>query len=372
MLNPAILFPMIWICLIALSPIVGMDFYPYSNIFYIYIAISLFVFSMTAMLGGFFSRVFPYKKFAAFRQLVAFRISINIYIIIMILIIILQLIDHYYLIGADWWTPSNIVLYRWKVFEEHEPIHFGWTSWLNFFFFSVLPMASLVPTNIWQKVIIYLLLAVLIFINAARAPILVILLLYYFFDWFRNGFNLRYTLASISIFLLFYFVIAVMTEKVGMQFGVVAYTWAPSHAFDQILIGVSNTKDIELYTFPMLHELLYFFGAISEIPTRNFGFYSTPVPTNVYTIFGPYFLDYGIGGAFLFLAGIGFICGLIYKLAKKKDIYLIFLCSITTSLLCLSVFHDYFTSAGFVWASAFLGFFFFPIRSSVSNRKYNS
>lgn len=360
MLNPAILFPVIWIFVIVLSPISGLNFDEYSNIFYLYIAVTVIVFSIFSILGGELANAFPLKKIILLRRRIAFKSNINTYIIIMSASIFLQIFDHALMLGSDWWSPVNIVLYRYMVFEENETIKFAWVSWFNFFFFTAIPMLKLVSTKIWQKILIYILIFGFVYLSSARAPILVIMLILHFFDWIKNGFRLRLTLVSISVFLSFYMVIAIMTEKIGDQFGVLAYALAPSHAFDQILNGVGNEKSVELYTFPLLHNFLYLIGVISEIPSRNLGFYFTPVPTNVYTIFGPYVLDFGIMASVVFLAGIGLICGFIYKLSKRNDNYLIFLCSMMTALLCLSVFHDYFTSAGFVWASAVLGFVFFP------------
>lgn len=369
MLNPAILFPMIWIFVITLSFIIDLDFYEYSDIFYTYIVISLVVFSMSAILGGIFSKAFPYKSFFAIRKYIALKTNINFYIAMMLIIIILQISDHIYMFGYDWWTMSNIVSYRYRVTEIHESIHFGWVSLFNFFFFSILPLMSILRTNNWQKIIIYLLILIFIYINSARGPILVILLVYYFFDWLKNGFNLRQTLVLTSIFLLSFSAIAIMTGKVGGQFSVLAYALAPSHAFDIILNGRGNDGNHEFYSFSILQKFFYLLGFTSEITSKNLDFYYTPIATNVYTIFGPYLLDFGTKLSILFIAGIGFLCGFIYKLAKKKDNYLVFLCSITTSLLFLSIFHDYFTSAGFVWGCVFLGFIFFPLEKNFCNTK---
>jgi len=366
MLNPAILFPFIWVVVIILSQITDLDVDEYSNKFYMYIIISMIIFSIFSLLGEKLAGKFPIKKIKKFRENIAFKSNINYYIIIMLTSLFFQIYDHMLLIGGDWWSPEKIVLYRYMVFEQNETIKFPWISWFNFFFFTAIPMLKLESTKIWQRIAIYSLISGFVYLSSARAPILVILLIFYFFDWIKKGFKLRLTLISIGVFLSTYVVIGNMTEKIGGQFSVLAYALAPSHAFDQILNKVDNGKSIELYTFSPLHNLLYTFDIISEIPSRNLGFYYTPIPTNVYTIFGPYVLDFGIMGSLLFIVWIGFICGFIYKTSKSNDNYFIFLCAMSTALLCLGVFHDYFTSAGFVWASAILGFVFFPQTSTTN------
>lgn len=284
--------------------------------------------------------------------------------------LVLQIYDHASLLGADWWTPTNIVLYRYRVFEENESINFGWFSIFNFFFFTALIMLKLVKTNIYKKILIYTLISIFVYISSARASIFVIILLVYFYDWMVNGFRIKLTLTMLGILFSIYHMIAIMTEKIGAQFGALAYALAPSHAFDQILNGTRDGKDIELYSFQVLHDILYWFGAISEIPSKNLGFYSTPIPTNVYTIFGPYVLDFGVLISYIPIVFIGILCGFIYKMAKRKDNYFVFLSSMFTSLLLLSVFHDYFTSGGFVWLSVILAFIILPTNNTNQDKNH--
>jgi oligosaccharide repeat unit polymerase len=369
-LNPAILFPSIWILVVALSPVVGLGFEGYSEKFYYYIAASLAVFSMSSVLGGGLSKIFPLNRFIMFRQRFSFRPNINIYIAVMLAAILVRICDHAIMLGSDWWTPANIVLYRYMVFEQNVAINFAWVSLFNFFFFTAMPAIKLMPANIYQKIIVCLLILVFVYLSSARASIFVIVLVFYFFDWMKSGFKIYLTLISVGFLIFIYTAIAIMTEKVGDQFGMLSYALAPSHAFDQILNEVGSEKNIELYTFPFFHNIIYLMGWISEMPSRNLGFYATPIPTNVYTVFGPYVLDFGVIGSFIFLAGIGLVCGLIYKLSQSKENYLIFMSSMVSALLLLSVFHDYFTSAGFVWISAVLGFFYFPAEPSYSNQKF--
>lgn len=44
-----------------------------------------------------------------------------------------------------------------------------------------------------------------------------------------------------------------------------------------------------------------------------------PIPTNVYTIFQPFYIDFGYKGIAFFSALYGIICGFLYRLYKNNN-----------------------------------------------------
>ena len=369
LLNPAILFPLVWLTIVTASPFSSLDFYPYSELFYWYLssAIALFV-SAVLLSKGVFKYAFPTQLFKDFRSALSFKLSahrkINLYILAMFASLLIQAYDRLRLLGSGWWTPGSVVLFRFMVYEENQSVNFPWVSALNFFFFTAIPLLLCHPSRRWQRVAIFSLLTGLVYLSSARASIFTIALIAYFFDWQLHGFRIKLSISIAAVLLGSYYVIGAMAEKDTSEietFAVANYAIGPSHALDQILSNVRHDQLGAVYIFPFLHNTLHAAGLIPEqIP--NLAFYFTPHATNVYTIFGPYILDYGIYGSLIWVVGIGMVSGLIFWASRVlKDHYLFFMQSVVLTLLCLSIFHDVFTSAGYVWAGAFLGFFFFPL-----------
>jgi len=282
----------------------------------------------------------------------------------MVVSLLIQAYDMLLLLGSGWWTPANVVLFRFLVYEEHQSVNFPWVSALNFFFFTAIPLLLCHPSKRWQRVAIFSLMTGFVYLSSARASIFTIALIAYFFDWQLHGFRYRLSLSIAAVLLGSYYVIGAMAGKDTSEietFAVANYAIGPSHVLDQILSNVRHDQLGAVYIFPFLHNTLHAAGLIPEqIP--NLAYYFTPHAMNVYTIFGPYVLDYGIYGSLVCIVGIGLVSGLIFWASRiLKDRYLFFMQSVVLTLLCLSIFHDLFTSAGYVWASAFLGFFFFPL-----------
>jgi oligosaccharide repeat unit polymerase len=362
-LNPALVFPLVWLAVVVISPLSVLDFPPYSERFYWYVLGAVGTFTLGVAFAWSLSHSFPHKLFHDLRGL-AFqgRWVLYLYFGVMVFALYLQVQNRAELMGPEWWLPENIVKFRYFVTEEQAAQLYPWVSYLNFFFFSAIPVliCHRAPKTMWA--VVGVLLLTYVYFSSARASIFTIALIAYFFDWQRNGFRFKLTATVGGILVAAYFAIAVLTGKTadeGAHFGLLAYALSPSHALDQILNGQWRWSD-NVHTFKFAHSILHGWRVISDLNVGNDPFYWTPHPTNVYTIFGPYVLDFGVWGSLVWMLAIGMACGLLYYVAKHGDPYMVFLYALAISLLCLSMFHDHFTSSGYVWASIVLGFFFFP------------
>jgi len=376
LLNPAMLFPLVWLIVVTTSPFSSLDFYPYSELFYWYLSAAVALFTLSVILSkGIFRYTFPIQLFNDFRSALSFKLSghrkINLYILAMFANLLVQGYDRSLLLGSGWWTPGNVVLFRFMVYEWNQSPNFPWVSALNFFFFTAIPILLCHPSKRWQRVAIFSLLIGFVYLSSARASIFTIALIAYFFDWQQHGFRLKLSTSIAAVLLGSYYGIGAMAGKDTFEietFAVANYAIGPSHALDQILSNVRHDQLGAVYMFPFLHNTLHAAGLIPEqIP--NLAYYFTPHATNVYTIFGPYVLDFGIYGSLVCIASIGIVSGLIFWASRSlRDPYLVFLQSVILTLLCLSIFHDQFTSAGYVWASICLGFFFFTLSKRIAKR----
>jgi oligosaccharide repeat unit polymerase len=368
-LNPIIVFSAIWIAVPLASPLSGLDFYEYTGKFYEYLAAAVAVFVIGAVAGWFLFVAFPAYEWYALRNGIGMTgdWKVAFYIAVMTVALVIQAYNRSVMVGAGWWTPESVVFFRHLTTEEYLSPPVPWVSYLNFFFFSAVPVLLCQRSSQMQRVAIYTLLLVFVYFSSARASIFTIALIAYFFDWQQNGFRLRLTMILAAVLSTAFILIAILTGKVaaeGEHFTLLAYALAPSHALDQILNNMRMDRPGAFYTFPFLHGILHRNQYISE-QFGNAPFYPTPHPTNVYTIFGPYILDYGVGWSLFCIGAIGLMSGFVFRAAREvQDTYIVFLYSLILSLLCLSVFHDHFTSSGYVVASIVLGLFFFPLRAN--------
>src|SRR5206468_95941 len=154
------------------SPFSSLDFYPYSERFYWYLTSAIGVFVLSATLSkSVFSYAFPIRLFKNIRSVLSLRLSarrhINLYIVAMFASLLTQAYDRLLLVGTEWWTPGNVVLFRFLVSEENQRPNFPWVTGLNFFFFTAIPLLLCHPSRRWQRVSIFFLLAGFIYLSSA-------------------------------------------------------------------------------------------------------------------------------------------------------------------------------------------------------------
>lgn len=71
------------------------------------------------------------------------------------------------------------------------------------------------------------------------------------------------------------------------------------------------------------------------------GYLYVPLPTNVYTVIGPFWLDYGWGGIIFFGFIVGSMAGVFYRLARKGALWAIILYAYMGCVLLLQFFGEY-------------------------------
>jgi oligosaccharide repeat unit polymerase len=88
-------------------------------------------------------------------------------------------------------------------------------------------------------------------------------------------------------------------------------------AFDSVVNSPYIFINAYIPTLRFFYSVANMFGANVYFPAVNTQVVFTPQPTNVYTIYSSYFLDFGLGGIIIILIIIGFLSVLIYKQALK-------------------------------------------------------
>jgi oligosaccharide repeat unit polymerase len=204
-----------------------------------------------------------------------------------------------------------------------------------------------------------------IYLSTARSSLFTIVLIAFFFYAHLLKQNYKVIFLGICMLLFLVFGFGAIAQIVGKYTGdntlsFFTYLFGPSHALDQIINGVRHGDPKAVFTFRPLHGVLEYFGLISKQPFL-LPYYTNPT-VNVYTMFGCYILDYGLIGSIIFVSVLGFLSGVLYgKLRSEMDNgTFVFLSSLNLTVLTLGVFYDYYTGAGYVWASILAASFFFP------------
>ncbi len=367
LLNPAVVAPLLWIAVVAAALLSGLDFYPLDALFFAYLAAAVGTFSVFALIGAaaggklqLTERLYQNSRSLAVklhpRQLVAIHLSC------ILVSLLFQSLDHQIIAGPGWWRPDGLIIYRISITENSMAVNYRWTAVLNYFFFALAPILRLSwrQLGMFQRVTSVLGLAAFVYLSTARASFFTITLLFGLFLLHGRPRIWLAILASLVLFFAFQLLGALVGKSGSEAFWI--YLFAPMFAMDQILHGVRTDLPGTAYTFSFLQPFLVRLGFLPARQANLLSYYSTPYPTNVYTVFGPFVLDFGIAGSIVCMGVFGFASGILRGLQQRhpRDAYLMFLSSLSLTLLVLGVFYDYYTSAGYVWFTILFATFLFP------------
>ena len=93
------------------------------------------------------------------------------------------------------------------------------------------------------------------------------------------------------------------------------YALSPPVAFSQLSEEV--IPQFGTNTFETVYLFLKRFGADIVVKDKLQEFVFVPISTNVYTIFQPFYIDFGYRGVALFAALYGYVCGWLYRLFRS-------------------------------------------------------
>ncbi|MBP5509195.1 MAG: oligosaccharide repeat unit polymerase [Prevotella sp.] len=95
------------------------------------------------------------------------------------------------------------------------------------------------------------------------------------------------------------------------------YVLSPPAAFERISQDIST--QFGSHTFQTVYLFLNRFGGDFEVNTKLQEFVWVPLPTNVYTVFQPFFMDFGYRGVAFFALVYGVMSGWIYRYARNGN-----------------------------------------------------
>lgn len=150
---------------------------------------------------------------------------------------------------------------------------------------------------------------------------LIVLVLMFLFNIFRAGTDSDYSKQT------------TMLDFISM------YILSPIPAYCTVLHDVSQQFGVN--TFAVIYDYLNRFGfGPFEVHEKLQEFVFVPIPTNVYTIFQPFYRDFGYWGIAVFAAIYGIIMGMTYRYSKKGCSFFTCLYTYFFSLIVLQFYQE--------------------------------
>jgi oligosaccharide repeat unit polymerase len=361
-LNPGIIFISYWLCIIVFGSLPILGYHPFTSRFIVFILISTVSFWFGAYFGKSFSRYLGNFKGILFKT--NDKLIFYLYFGCMLLTIVLIVIDHYSLVGANWWTVAGIGKYRLMVTELGYPSLYKYFSILNYFFYTSIPFLILKKRlfNGLSTAFFLVLIGLFVYMSSSRSSIFLITLVGVWFYIFNEPvFRIRYIFIVGLFLVLAFFGVGSLSGKGSLE-SIWKYFLSPSHALD-VLLNDPNFfgGDVQLWLLRPIHGLLLQVEFIQPSDSTILPYVFTPYPVNVYTFFSPYLLDLGYEFTILAVFFIGTLTGFFVSKGRlQNDPRDRLLGSVLFSLLILGSFYDYYLSSAFPIYIYVLSIFFFP------------
>lgn len=128
-----------------------------------------------------------------------------------------------------------------------------------------------------------------------------------------------------------------------IQFSIISYVIGPTAALDRVV------DKPEAYAEASNHTFKFFFTAASLLHLINYTlpppldtFIYVPFPTNVYTVYKFYIVDFGPYGALFAMMVIGFLHCMLYRKAQTGNDFGIFIFALTVYSVIMVIFDDHY------------------------------
>jgi oligosaccharide repeat unit polymerase len=284
----------------------------------------------------------------------------------------LGVLNRFLMFGPTFFMPDIVMQYRISVVMEDAENVIKGLSLGNFFLFMMPTYIIAYRDRFGAMTLAVVVVAVLfnVYLSSGRSILFVSALSAFYFWVLPKKINVNSALhISLLILTLFYGfeLIGQVVGKATDELSFIVYAAAPLHAFDALL-GGEGTLDGYFLSFAPVQSIIANFFKFT--PPTDLPNVLTPLPTNVYTMFGVYYTDYGMVGLFIVMALIGFFSGTLHKIYLRTGNGLLRIwTAINMTILTLSIFYDYYTTSGVIWMSFILSIFFFSNRVDFARSK---
>jgi oligosaccharide repeat unit polymerase len=337
-------------------------FYPYSLDYYLYLTCAFTIFTLSYAI----TRMIRMPNFVLFTHApLSQKRAIRFYFYFMIIGLSLNMLNLFIVSGPGFLLPSRVGYYRAfiSMFGGSPAVPF--LSFFNFFFFTAIPMLIISGRAVskGKKVICAFMYLLFIYLSIARAPLFFSAMMGFYFYFINRKVNLKLVGYFLGFGALLIFGFGLLGALAGKPLSASSifydYLMGGSHVVDILLNNLDAYKDAPFLTFNSMQQVLVKLGVLAKMGVAPY--FHTPLPTNVYTIFGVYILDYGIVGSLMLMILLGGYSGYLEQLFYREphNNYLRLLFALNLTVLSLAIFSDYYLSSGIVWMTIILGAIFF-------------
>jgi oligosaccharide repeat unit polymerase len=192
-------------------------------------------------------------------------------------------------------------------------------------------------------------------------------------DRHRFWHALQFARVPIFIFLCLYFGLVFLDKDTSsyeggiagiILFFLVAYIVGPMAAFDYVLRHPQDYAGTSNHTFKFFLSVASTLHLVQWVPPPLYDvFVYVPYPTNVYTIYKFFYLDFGFYGMLAAITLIGFLQTLLYRKARTGSVLGLYFFSLTLYALIVSVFDDSYSAFGSYIDAFLLAAIYITLRS---------
>ncbi len=178
---------------------------------------------------------------------------------------------------------------------------------------------------LWQVIISAIVCCLSAFAIMEKGTLFFIFICIIFVLHHKKIIKLRTIIVAGLLLVVFFYVFTI--QRAGDDSGsstisdfIAMYVLSPPVAFCQLM--PETTPQFGANTFGTIYHFMIRFGindVVEKLRTQDV--VMVPIPTNVYTIFQPFYIDFGYKGIAFFSALYGIICGFLYRLYKNNNTF---------------------------------------------------
>jgi len=355
MKNPAVINSMMWFSIVTLHKFLPHGLYQLESSALSVVFFSVLMFSVGVTLGQFLTKDVPFPD--STDELFPNERIVSLYVLLSIICVPL-LIKSAIALASHGFTDNFFVNLRRALSDEDNPQSFGVLSYvfnvafLAFFLRLCNTEKSLKSSYIVIPAVLCLFYALLgtgrTFFFLLLVPAFFVVLL------------MRPTVLGLKQIILFFGVLIAAFALMGTLLGKVGgeekglvdefglYLFGGMSAFQEILAEPQHLE-YGAHTFRTPYAILAALGFDVKVTNLMQEYVFIPKPTNVYTVFQPYFLDFGLAYVFIAQFAFGLMHSYLYGFAKRKHIIGILLYSLSMYALFMQWFQDQYLTLMSQW-----------------------
>jgi oligosaccharide repeat unit polymerase len=306
----------IWVLILGLYYILNTQLYPITEQFYYCLFIWIPIFCVCSYLSYEFTDSFKYNNIIGFNKNV-----FSFFLIISMIITPLYVYRIYQIVSMFSFDDLMMNIRILAVFGEGQGI-LGQSIILNqALLITALWAYPRIP--LWQVIITAIACCLSALAIMEKGTLFFVFICIIFVLHHKKVIKLRTIIIAGLLLVVFFYVFTLQRAGDDNDYSTITdfiamYVLSPPVAFCQLMPEI--TPQFGTNTFGTIYHFMIRFGiddVVEKLRTQDV--VMVPIPTNVYTIFQPFYIDFEYKGIAFFSALYGIICGFLYRLYKNNN-----------------------------------------------------